>query len=530
MRYQVKGTNTVVKTDVVTMTGGLNEAVSTLEMKPGEMISCQNYYISEGFTSGYASCVGYERYDGRPLASLTYGKEGNDTAREAARSNIHEVPGINEIRGVFLYKGKVYAIRDKAGAVNAGLFVESTSGWVEVDTTSSPLLAGGRYSVVLHAFTGGTEKIFWASGVDKACQFDGTTVTKITTGMAVDTPKFIDVFNDRLFLTFTDGSLQYSNVGNPLDWATGAGEIGVGFDITGIRTTVGNNLVIFGYNNISLLTGTSTADWVLSKHSDVVGAFPYTIEKIFDTFIFFNTTGITTLSATQEYGDFVSGTLSAKLSATIERYKQSVLCSTVVKDLNQYRLFLTDGTCIVVSFFNKKLRGVSKFKYPIPVFKTITGLDSGNESVNFFISSTGYIYKMDSGTSFDGAEIEHKFTLAYYHYKSPRYWKRFLKILFELYCPDAITIKLRPLFDYNEPIYPKSLTGEFTTTASGGVWGVNSWGSLVLGGNAVTSRISFDTLGIASNMGITFYFKSKYAKQHIFQNMIVDYIILGRQA
>ena len=200
MRYQVKGTKTVVKTDVVTMTGGLNEAVSTLEMKPGEMISCQNYYISEGFTSGYASCVGYERYDGRPLASLTYGKEGNDTAREAARSNIHEVPGINEIRGVFLYKGKVYAIRDKAGAVNAGLFVESTSGWIEVDTTSSPLLAGGRYSVVLHAFTGSTEKIFWASGADKACQFDGTTVTKITTGMTVDKPKFIDVFNDRLFL------------------------------------------------------------------------------------------------------------------------------------------------------------------------------------------------------------------------------------------------------------------------------------------------------------------------------------------
>ena len=79
-------TSPEVKTDVVIMDGGLNEAVSSIEMKPGELILCKNYYITEGSSGGYVSLSGYERFDGTPLASTVDGNEDDDAAREATRS------------------------------------------------------------------------------------------------------------------------------------------------------------------------------------------------------------------------------------------------------------------------------------------------------------------------------------------------------------------------------------------------------------------------------------------------------------
>ena len=53
----------------IVLTGGLNEAVSNLELKPGELTACQNYVEKDGISHGYSSYPGYERYDGQALSS-----------------------------------------------------------------------------------------------------------------------------------------------------------------------------------------------------------------------------------------------------------------------------------------------------------------------------------------------------------------------------------------------------------------------------------------------------------------------------
>jgi len=132
-----------VKTEVIPFDGGLNESVSSLEMKPGELILCKNYYITEGSTGGYVSLSGYERFDGQPApSSIPIGvwsdnqpwldtnpwddEFENDFAREEARDLIGEVGGVactGPVRGSFTFGGDVYAFRDKAAApvVEAGL-------------------------------------------------------------------------------------------------------------------------------------------------------------------------------------------------------------------------------------------------------------------------------------------------------------------------------------------------------------------------------------------------------------------------
>lgn len=518
-------------TEVIILDGGLNEAVSSIEMKSGELILSKNYYLTEGSTGGYVSVRGYERYDGQPKPSGIAATESDYAAREAARTLIAAVPGIGTINGLYVFKNKLYAIRNKAGGLSAGLYVESGTSWTEIDTSATPLLPGGRYTFITYNFSGASagEAMYWASGVDKAGYYNGTTFGKITTGMTTDTPEFLEAHNDRLWLSFAGGSLQYSTVGDPLDWVTSAGEIGVGYNITALSETIGNILVVFGQTQIKLLEGSGTLDWVLNSYSDVVGAYKYTVEKLFDTLIFMSDMGVTTLSAAQEFGDFASNSISEKIKKSLFAYKSNITCSAVIRSLNQYRLYFNDGKGLVFSFFNKKLRGITLIEFTNPVSITTEGRDSSGNPINFFSSSSGYAYEDHIGTSFDGVAITSRLSTSYYHYKSPRYLKRFLRVTFEIASVDPITFSIRPSFDYAITTYPKGSEREFSVIGAGSVWGDGLWGTMTWAGAEGANRIFYDLQGIGANMNITLQYSSKFSRQHILQNLITDFIVIGRQ-
>lgn len=600
-----------LQTEVVLMDGGLNENVSSLEMKPGELISCKNYYITEGSTGGYVSLSGYERYDGQQLASTEAVVDGDDTDREAIRAAITDVPGVGSILGLHMFKGKLYAFRNKVGGLEAGMYVEDAlAGWTEIDlgrevnftsggvyeikvgdtitgATSSAtavitkvlltsgtwaggdaagklllstqigdfqsenlnvganlnvatiasnssvivLAPSGKYSFINYNFSGSAvgEAMFFTNGVGQAAYYDGSLFFQITTGMTTDTPVFIAAHGDRLWLTFSGGSLQCSTVGDPTDWVTGPEEFGVGYEITALEGSVGDTLIIFGVDHIKILEGSDSTTWVLKNFSDTVGAYSYTVKKLFDTLIFMSNMGVTTLSAAQEFGDFSSNSISEKIKKTLFKYKSLITCAEVFRALNQYRLFFSNGKCLIFSFFNKKLRGVTLAQYPNAVLISTEGSDTNGNPLNFFGSSTAFAYKADSGTSFDGAAITYSFSTAYYHYKQPRYWKRFTRITFEISATDAITFSIRPYFDYAGTGYAKAATRSFDVSAGGALWGEGEWGEMIWAGSDTTNRIFYDTLGVGGNMSLEVQFTSKYARQHTFQNFITDYIILGRQ-
>ena len=221
-----------IGTEVILLSGGLKEAVSSIEMGSGDLISCKNYYVTDGSTGGYVSIPGYERYDGQTSPSSVGVIGTDDTNREATRSNITDVPGIGNVLACHIYKGKVYAFRTQVGGLTASMFVENAaSGWDEIDTHLTPLVADGSYSFVNYNFLGtsGGEIMIWVDGKDHAHSFDGTTVSEIVNaGMGSDDkPTFLTVFQSRLFLSYSGGSLQYSTSGDPADWTTDAGELGI---------------------------------------------------------------------------------------------------------------------------------------------------------------------------------------------------------------------------------------------------------------------------------------------------------------
>lgn len=190
------------------------------------------------------------------------------------RSRVTAVPGEGAILGVWVYNGEVYAFRNAVGGATAVMWKMTTSGWVSQKTGLAP---SGRYRFVNHNFGGaaGGVKMYGVSGVHKAFQWDGTTWTDITTGMSTDTPTHIAVHLSRLFLAFPKGSVQWSSTNVPTTWSaiTGAGEIGLGEEITAIRSLRSDQLLIAGESRVFALYGASFATIDLVPILSQTGSF-----------------------------------------------------------------------------------------------------------------------------------------------------------------------------------------------------------------------------------------------------------------
>jgi hypothetical protein len=523
-----------VKSSTIIMDGGLNENISSLELKGGELVSAFNYELLEGSQGGYSSIRGYERYDGNTRPSSILVVEEEDTAREAARTAILEVPGEGPVLAVHIYKNEQYAFRNKVGGATAGMYKATPTGWVEVDTSANPLLPGGDYNFTNYNFLASSTSntMFWTDGVNKARMFDGTTVSVIdNVGMgANDKPVNLAAHNDRLFLAYVEGSLQSSLLGNPSDWVTDSEELGIGSNITDLIAGVGNTLVIFCDEAIKILKGTQDVNtWELETFSDVSGAYEHTAFRLFGTIFYMDDRGVTNLTAAQEFGDFASNSISQKVYKTIQENKSKITCATVSRDKNQYRLFFNTGVALYFSFLNKQLRGVTSVKFDIPVLSIVEGEDAEGNNVIYFTSEDGYVYQMDSGTSFDGSQIETKMQTAYYHYGSPRNWKKFLSITAEISSLSDLDIAVRTLFDYNSSYLPKAGPTLLDLEGIGDLYGEGVWGIARYSGSGKTNRLLYYVKGLGTNMSITFSTLSKYNQQHVVQNVITDYELSRRQ-
>ena len=210
------------------------------------------------------------------------------------------------------------------------------------------------------------------------------------------------------------------------------------------------------------------------------------------------------------------------------RYKDTITTTVVHRVNNQYRMFFDSGLGLVFSFNNeKKVKGVTKIQYPYPVVCVSEGYDSTGNLMIAFGSTNGYVYLMDSGTSFDGEDIVTKLVTSYDSYSSPTLFKRFRKLSLELNADKNFQIYGYLSFDYGDPGVPRSEQEDFMSTGQGGIWGIDLW-SLFTYGSAVTQNPTLYTSGYGKNMSISLASKDKYSKPHVVNAAIVEYTVAGQ--
>ncbi len=403
----------MIKSVKIPLGGGLDKASPATGTNPGRLITAENMECKR--KGGYRRLLGYTKFD------------------------TNQISGTGAILGVWIYNNKVYAFRNVTGGATATMWESSGSGWTAKKTLLTP---GGSYEFVNYSFAG-TEKMYGVDGKNKAFQWDGTTWTDLTTGMATDTPSHVTAHRKHLFLSF-DNSIQHSGTGDPTSWTlkSGAAEIAVNKDITGFAKLVGGVLAVFTENGISTLSGTSSADWTaedLTEHGNNAGAVAGSIQQMGGNVRFMDSRGIADFYTSQKFGDFEDALISTDVEPLIEGKWRTVTTSTVVKEKNQYRIFFTDGTGLILVFANEGVM-ITKLRFDDVVQCVCQGEDSNGNELIYFGSDDGYVYQMESGNSFDGGNILALLDTAYTNLGILSHIKRFRRIRADIQSSGTVTV------------------------------------------------------------------------------------------
>lgn len=407
-----------------------------------------------------------------------------------------------------------------AGAITGSIAGAANATAAQVANT---LTASGRFEIVNYNFfaTSVGKRMYCCDGVSVPFEWDGDIFVPILTS-SPGYPEHIAAHKLHLFLSYAGGSLQHSGIGDPLIWTalSGAAELGLGHDISGMSSQAGGILAIWCGSQISLLYGTSAADWELSDLSQDTGAQAWTIQQISGKAVFMTDQGITDLSAVQEYGDFSATMLSKDIRPFLEDKKGLAISSVRVRNKDQYRLFFSDNSGVNFTLNG----GFTRINYGMPARCACSVEESGREVI-LFGSDDGFVYQLEKGDTFDGEDIESALLIPFNHLKSPANKKRFRKIVIE--CDGADEIYFVPTFSYSSPDYPAPVS--HTVTANGGLggyWNVADWNNFSWDEQAVGEAYA-QIDGIGLNMGIYIY--ASGTSQHTLQGILLHYDIRGIQ-
>jgi len=393
--------------------------------------------------------------------------------------------------------------------------------------TQIAILKGGRYEVVQYNFAGSTDTIrmYGCDGVNKAFEFDGDVYIPINTGMTTDTPLHIAAHKQMLHLTFIS-SLQSSTINYPFQWSavTGANEIGMGDDISGMLTQPGDVLAIATRNSTKQLQGSSVQTFFLAELTPEVGAIPYSMQNLGVAY-WVDDRGVIRIDRTQAYGNFDNATVSRKVQPLIDAMRKVLIASTVYKSRNQVRFYGTDGTGIIMTVVdgrNGSEHHFTSFTYPVNVSCAVSGEDSTGKDVIFFGATDGKVYQADRGSSFNGAEIESFVRLPFNHSKSPSTIKRYRKCILEATAVGYSVIRMHPDMSYGDPGIAQHLVQSTAIQGLGGIFDVSYYEAAYYDSRTISSpEIQID--GSGTNIGITLYSKSDIDLGHTLSGVTIHY-------
>jgi hypothetical protein len=389
-------------------------------------------------------------------------------------------------------------------------------------------LPNGRVQAVVANFGGGqtNKKLYFCDGINNAYEFDGVTVTPIRTTMSPDVPTGIAVHKQHLFLAFGH-SLQFSGLGDPFSWdpVTGAGEIAMNDAITNLIALPGDQssgaLAVYTKSDTSVLYGTSEANFALSNFNVGTGAYQYTGQNLDQTYILAER-GVMALGTTLNFGNFATASLTMNLRPFIQVRRNLATASIVNREKGQYRVFFSDGYGLYLTIANGQYMGAMPIQFPNPVTCTSEGQSTDGAETSFFGSTNGYVYQLDAGTSFDGADIPANITLVYNSTNSPRILKRYRTASVELTGDSYAEFGFGYDLGYRSPEYVQPADEVYENDLRSAFWDSFEWDNFVWDGRDL-SPSEVEVTGTAENIALRISSVSALLAPFTVNSIIVHY-------
>ena len=397
-------------------------------------------------------------------------------------------------------------------------------------------LAGGAQAAITLSPTGrvetaidninGASRIYGADGVNYGFEFDGTVYVRISTGMTTDTPTHVVVHKAHLFFSF-GASVQFSGIADPYAWSpvVGAGEIALNSNVTAFLVQPGDQstgaMAIYSGDNTSILYGSSSANFQLVSYNVGTGAKAYGCQNINVSYSF-DDRGVVNMATTLNFGNFDSASLTLNLRPFIAQRRNLVTASGVNREKGQYRVFFSDGYGLYVTLANGSFLGGMPVQFPNSVTCMSEGQRPDGSETSFFGSTNGYVYRLDAGTSFDGAEIAANMTLVFNAIGSPRLLKRFRKASLEItgtsyadfYFNYELAYATTDIGQATQALYSSNLVASYWDTA---YWDFFVWDGRTLAPSEV------EVNGTAENIALKIASNSPYFQPFTINSAILHY-------
>lgn len=354
------------------------------------------------------------------------------------------------------------------------------------------LRAGGVYEFRVHNFNASQNpatgyRLYGVNGVDYGFEYDAISdvFVQIETGMDIDTPDHLEIHAEYyLFFSFPGGSIQNAGFQRPLLWTaiTGADERAVGEDVTFMRESVDSTLMIGTRRSIWMLSGTATENFQIKTYSTASGAVARTAEMP-GQLVFLEDRGLTGAQQTPAFGNFEAASFTDKILDLLTRLlaTDTPVGAVVTRRKNLYRLIFASGAVLCLSVNAQgQFGGWTQGSFPTAINGFYGGFAlAGSRWYEraFLAAENGYVYEVDKGRSFDGANIAHFLRVCYFDAGSPDQIKRWRRLQVDLQPEGLASLSISVDFNFgnlagqsNEPL---DLVG------NGGFWDISNWDQFV---------------------------------------------------
>ena len=365
--------------------------------------------------------------------------------------------------------------------------------WTERDTGRTN---AGKYNFERFNFDG-NDKLVVVDGTNDPTVFNTSMAATDITASSVEGASLVAAYREHMFYAGMSSTPQEVVFSQPFDEdafssGSGAGSVKVDDTIVGLKV-FREALFIFCENRIFKLTGSSSSDFQIAPVTRDIGCINGdTIQEFAGDLIFLGPDGLRTVAGTEKIGDVNLGTISANIQSIFdENIKDSSLFdSVVIPDKTQYRVFFskenlaenfTEGVICVLKaqqsgmgYEFAKLRGIKPSA-------TDTFISSGDVLV-LHGGFDGFVYRQETGTTFDGTAINAKYRSPDLTMKDPGIRKHMQRVIVNFAPESSIDADLFVRYDYESANSARPAAYPLDSTSVAGIYGTSTYGTPTYGG------------------------------------------------
>ena len=359
-------------------------------------------------------------------------------------------------------------------------------------------LSGGT-KARFHLFNfNGTFKNVMVDNTNNPTVFTGTTCVSLQGSSDVTGASFVEEFKDHLF--FSKGDLiSHTAPFDETDFTpdNGAGSYRLPDTCTGL-ITFREQLINFSQSNIRKLLGTSSADFTLTSIANDTGCIESdSVKEVGGDIVYLAPDGVRFLGATERIGDFNLSLASRQIQDEFKDFisSGSSYATVTVRGKNQYRIFkYTQGSLAGVAdgyigaqFLDQNAQSINWGRTRgIHAYRAHSAYTNDEEYI-VFSNDAEYVYRMESGSTFDGVDIPALMYTPFMAVNDPTVRKTAYKVNTYFDPEGTLSGTLTLRYDFNNPnkIQPNTMPisggGSFT------YYGASTYGTSTFGGNPDTT-------------------------------------------